>query len=74
MEIDQLYHRIENEIMQHTQRYYDMPKIIVMHPNTCKTLFETVSNRKYDEIYNPEYRGIKVYRSEDIVENEFVCG
>lgn len=46
MEIETLYRRIEEEITNHVRRFGEMPKIIVMNPNTCKALFETISGRK----------------------------
>ena len=57
-----------NSMIKWTGTY---PKIIVMHPNT----FSNIINEFTSEKPHPNliiYRGIKVVRSEDVLENEFI--
>jgi len=67
--------KLENQILNAMMDASREPKVIVMHPKTWEDLVEEIIGKDGMDInrcdHNLNYRGIKVFRSLDLLEGEF---
>jgi C-terminal processing protease CtpA/Prc len=65
---------IVNKALNACYANFGDPKVIIMHPDTFREFMTTLSSEfvgiDFASIKHPKYSGIKIYRSEDVNENQ----
>lgn len=64
------YETIDNKLANFIITKGVEPEVIIMHNNTYKQFVASIHEQfcliDYNSILNPKYRGIKIYRTDDI--------